>query len=211
MRVAHEEIMLQRYIRLALFASLLLAFLSACGGKTEPAYTLNGTILEPPSEAADFELIAHTGEPWKLSDQRGKVVLIFFGFTSCPDICPTTLATMSTVFRELGDDVENVELAFITLDPERDTLKRLEKYMSIFNPKFTGLFASEADMAPIAKAYGVTYERREMPESALKYTIDHTPFIYVIDKNGMWRELLQDDLPLEDLVNDIRYLAQQKG
>lgn len=174
--------------------------LNACGSPN-----LHGTVLEPPKAAPDFTLVAHTGQPFHLSEQRGKVVLLFFGFTNCPDVCPTALSDMAAVYRRLGNDANQVQVAFVTLDPERDTPARLSKFMTAFNPTFLGLHGSQAEIDPIVKAYGVTVVRRELPNSALKYTIDHSPFVYVIDKTGTWREMLQDGVPIADMVKDIRY------
>ncbi len=182
------------------------ALLSACGRPE-----LHGTVLEPAKPAPDFTLAAHTGQTFTLSQQRGKVVLLFFGFTNCPDVCPTALSDMAVVMRKLGDDAKNVQVAFVTLDPERDTPARLAKYMAAFNPTFLGLHGDQAAIAPIMKAYGVTAIRRELPNSALKYTIDHSPFIYVIDPAGTWRELLQDGIPTTDMANDIRTIMYNGG
>ncbi len=177
--------------------------LNACGRQE-----LHGTVLDPPKAAPDFTLTAHTGQPFRLSEQRGKVVLLFFGFTNCPDVCPTALADMAAVQNRLGADASQVQVVFVTLDPERDTPGRLAKYMGAFNPSFLGLSGTQAEINPIAKAYGVTFVRRELPNSALKYTIDHSPFMYIIDKQGTWRELLQDGIPITDMANDIRYFIR---
>lgn len=187
-------------------AVLLLGLLSACG-----TYTFHGTVLDPPSTAPDFMLTDHNGQPWSLSQQRGKVVLLFFGFTSCPDICPTAMSTMSGVHRKLGKDAEHIQVVFVTLDPERDTQERLAGYTTGFNPTFMGLYGTQAELDTVIKAYGVTAIRRELPNSGLQYTIDHSPFIYVIDQQGIMRELLQDGIPIDDMVSDIRYLVRNGG
>lgn len=194
-----------RFCALLALATSMLG-LHACG-----QVELHGTVLDPPTPAPDFTLVAHTGAPFRLSEQRGKVVLLFFGFTNCPDVCPTALSDIAAVQRKLGSDAEQVQVAFVTLDPERDTPARLAKYMAAFNPRFLGLHGTQAEIAPIIKAYGVTMARRELPNSALKYTIDHSPFIYVIDKTGSWRELLQDGVPIADMANDIRYFIHNGG
>lgn len=193
--------------RIAMLVLLVCVLLISSCGRTE----LHGTVLDPPKPAPDFVLTAHTGQPFRLSEQRDKVVLLFFGFTNCPDVCPTALSDMAVVMRKLGDDAKHVQVAFITLDPERDTPARLAKYMAAFNPTFLGLHGPQATVEPIMKAYGVTAIRRELPSSALKYTIDHSPFIYVIDKTGTWRELLQDGIPTADMANDIRSFIDNGG
>jgi protein SCO1/2 len=189
-------------IQTLLLAAALL--LGACG-----THTFSGTMLEPPNDATDFTLTAHTGEPFRLSEQRGKVVLLFFGFTHCPDVCPTAMSDMAAVFRKLGPDAERVQVALITIDPERDTPERMQKFMAIFNPTFLGLSGTRAQIDPIIKAYGVTAIRRELPDSALKYTMDHSAFTYVIDQNGKWVELLNPELDINAIAEDIRYIVRK--
>ncbi len=185
---------------------LLLLLVAACAAPI----TLKGTALDPPGPAPDFTFTDQQGQPFTLSEHKGKVVLLFFGFTSCPDICPAELANLAAAMRDLGAEAEQVEVALISLDPERDTIERLESYLHAFNPNFIGLRADPAALAPIAKAYGVFYERRELPDSALGYTIDHSGFVYVIDKAGRWREVVAHGTPVEDLVSDLRALIAER-
>lgn len=190
-----------------LLGAVVLVLLSACSTPFEP----HGTMLDPPRQAPDFTLTAHTEQPFRLSEQRGKVVVLFFGFTRCPDICPTALSDLAAVLRELGADADQVQVALVTLDPERDSLERMQTYVTAFYPTFIGLRGDQDELAPIIKAYGVTSIKRELPGSALQYTIDHSPFIYVIDKQGQWRELLQDGTPIKDMANDIRYFIHNEA
>jgi protein SCO1/2 len=190
------------FIQTLLLACALL--LGACG-----SHTFSGTVIEPPNDATDFTLTAHTGQPFRLSEQRGKVVLLFFGFTHCPDVCPTALSDMAAVFRKLGPDAERVQVAFITVDPERDTPQRMEKYMKIFNPTFLGLSGTRAEIDPIIKAYGATARRRDLPNSALVYTMDHSAFTYVIDQSGKWVELFGSNVDIDAMADDIRYLVRK--
>jgi protein SCO1/2 len=195
------------FVRGLLLACVCAALLGACGG----SYTFRGTTLDPPSAAPDFTLTDHRGEPFRLSGQRGKVVLLYFGFTSCPDLCPTTLADLAVVRRELGADAEPVQVALITVDPERDTLERIGPYVTGFDPTFVGLRGTPAELAPILKAYGVTAIKRELPSSALAYTIDHSSFVYVIDQAGTWRALFSHGAAIDDMVSDVRYLVRNGG
>jgi protein SCO1/2 len=194
--------------QLLLLPALGLFLLSACGGQP---YQFRGTTLEPPSQAADFTLADHNGQSFTLSEQRGNVVLMFFGFTSCPEVCPTTLAEMRAARKELGADAEKVRVVFVTVDPERDTPDRMKRYVTNFDPSFTGLIGTEAELKPIYEAYGVTAIRRELPNSGLKYTMDHTAHTYVIDQQGRLRSLLQYGAPVEDIVSDVRYLVKNGG
>lgn len=176
---------------------------SACG-----RYQPRGTILDPAKPAPDFALTTQTGQPFRLSEQRGKVVLLFFGFTHCPDVCPTALSDLAGVFRKLGGDAERVQVAFITVDPERDTPALTAKYVGLFDKRFQGLSGTHAEIDPIVKAYGVSVQRRDLPNSALKYTMDHSAFIYVVDPAGRWAEVFSPGLPIADMAGDIRHLLQ---
>jgi protein SCO1 len=190
----------------ALALALALLALGACA--TTPK--LKGTVLDPALPAHDFTLTDQTGQPFTLSEQQGKVVLIFFGFASCPDICPVELSNLAAVTRQLGADAAAVEVAMVTVDPERDTPERLATYVSAFHPEFIGLYGDPETLAPIIKAYGVYAERRELPESALGYTMDHSGFVYVIDKAGRWRALFSHGTPAEDIAADVRALVRER-
>jgi protein SCO1/2 len=178
--------------------------LSACGG----SYQLRGTRVEPPNQAPDFTLTDQHGQPFHLSQQHGKVVVLYFGFTTCPDICPTTLADLAAVRRQLGDDAGPVQVALITVDPERDTVERMGRYVTRFDPTFIGLSGTPEQVAPVIKAYGVTAIKRPLPKSALKYTMDHSSFIYVIDQQGKWCELFSHGAAVDDIASDLRYLVK---
>jgi protein SCO1/2 len=188
--------------RLALLVCALAA--CACG---EP-YRFRGTVLEPPNVAPDFTIADQYGQPFRLSDQRGKVVVLYFGFTSCPDICPTTLADLAAVQRELGADAERLQVALITVDPERDTQERLARYVQTFDPTFVGLRPTQPELATLLKAYGATAIKRELPDSALGYTMDHSGFMYVIDAAGNWREVFSHGAAVEDIASDLRHLIR---
>lgn len=190
----------------ALTLALALLALGACATTPE----LKGTALDPALPAHDFTLTDQTGQPFTLSEQRGKVVLIFFGFASCPDICPVELANLAAVTRQLGADAAAVEVAMVTVDPERDTPERLATYVSAFHPDFIGLSGDPETLAPIIKAYGVYAERRELPESALGYTMDHSGFVYAIDKAGRWRAIYAHGTPAEDIAGDVRALVRER-
>lgn len=193
-----------RYLRVLLVLSYLA--LSMCG---QP-YQFHGTEIQPPNPAADFTLADFNGRPFRLSDQRGKVVLLFFGFTSCPDVCPTTLSEMQKVWRDLGSDAESVRFVMVTVDPDRDTPDRLRRYVTSFNPAFVGLHGSAAELEPIYKAYGVLAIKRELPNSALGYTMDHTASTFVIDRAGQWRLMLPYQTPVADILGDVRALARER-
>jgi protein SCO1/2 len=188
-----------------LYALLFIVLLSGCGGSHE----FTATVLEPPNTAPDFSLVNQHGETFQLSEQQGSVVLLFFGFTSCPDICPGELAQLAAVRRELGSDAEQVQVAFVTLDPERDTPERLGWYVGNFDPTFYGLYGSPEELEPVLQDYGVTSIKRELEGSQLGYTIDHSAFLYAIDKAGNWRLLFPYGSNIDDIVADVRYLTRE--
>jgi protein SCO1/2 len=198
------------FTRQALRAWLLLLVsalvLSSCG-----THTFRGTVLEPPNQAKDFTLTDHNGQPFTLSQQRGKVLTIFFGFTNCPDVCPTALADMHSVRERLGSDADKLQVLFVSVDPERDTADRIGRYMQMFDPSFIGLTGTRAEIDQVMADYGVTAIKREMPNSALGYTVDHSAFVYVIDAAGNWRLLFPHGSKIDDMTGDLRYLIRQGG
>jgi protein SCO1/2 len=131
-----------------------------------------------------FRLTDQNGEPFSDQDLRGKSFLVFFGFTHCPDVCPTTLFDISEIMRNLGKDADRTAAVFITVDPERDTPAALKEYLSSFDPHVHGLSGDLADIAAVAKAYRVYY--RKVPLEGGDYTMDHTAIVYLMDKEGQF-------------------------
>lgn len=175
----------------------------------ESNYTYQGSLIDPPIPAADFTLTDQNGETFTLSQQQGKVVLIFFGYTNCPDVCPVTLSEYTQVKRQLQDQAEGVEFVFITVDPERDTPERMQTYMANFDPEFTGLSADRAELEPVWKAYGV-YQEKVDSSSAAGYLVDHTARTYAIDKQGNWRLTYPFGMEVEKLTADVRHLLSEE-
>ena len=129
-----------------------------------------------------FHLIDQNGEPFSDQDLKGKSFLVFFGFTHCPDACPTTLFEISEIMSELGSAADRTAALFITVDPERDTSEALKDYLSSFDPHVRGLSGDPTDVAAVAKAYRVYY--RKIPLDGGDYTMDHTAIVYLMDKEG---------------------------
>jgi len=153
-----------------------------------------------------LELTDHTGRARKLEDFRGKAVVLFFGFTHCPDVCPTTLAEVAQAIKTLGADAERVQLLMVTVDPERDTQETLAKYVTAFDPRFLGL---RGDLAATKKAAGefkIYFEKRKQGDG---YTVDHSAQSYVIDPQGRLRLLVRHDRIAQDLAPDLRTLLRQ--
>jgi protein SCO1/2 len=181
--------------------------LAACGRYS----WRTGMLIDDPSAAPPLALTDTRGQPFQLEAFRGGVTLLFFGFTSCPDVCPTTLADLAAARRQLGGDADRLHVVLITVDPERDTPDRLERYVHSFDPSFTALTGSPEQLAQVYQSYGVMATRRDMPGSALGYTVDHTASVYVIDQAGRWRAMISNGSPVEDIVSDLRYMLRSGG
>ncbi|MCA9871058.1 MAG: SCO family protein, partial [Anaerolineae bacterium] len=138
----------------------------------------------------------------------GKVSLLFFGYTTCPDVCPTTLAEARTILNDLGDDANDVEFLFVTVDPERDTPEKLAAYTDAFHPGIIGLTGTPDQLASIYGEFGVRAERVEAPESALGYLMNHTSRMYLVDQDGNLRLSYGYGTPVEDIVNDVKHLVK---
>ncbi|KQV51097.1 MULTISPECIES: SCO family protein [unclassified Duganella] len=186
-----------------LFAALfMLLALVACG---EKQLKFENTDLTGLDYGKGFSLNDHTGKPVTLESYKGKVVVLFFGFTHCPDVCPTTMAEMSAVMKELGPDADKVQVLFATLDPERDTKELLSQYVPGFDSRFVGLYGTPQQVADTAKEFKVFYQKvpGKTPGS---YTIDHTAGSYVFDKGGKLRLFLRHGGGPAPIVHDLKLL-----
>lgn len=181
---------------------LVLAILLAGCGRT-PHF--NATDITGAEWGRDFHLTDHNGKPRQLGDFRGKAVVLFFGYTHCPDVCPTTLTSMREVAKLLGADAAKLQVLFITLDPERDTPDLLARYVPAFDSSFLGLYGDAAATAAAAKEFKVFYQKQpgSTPES---YTVDHTAASYVIDPQGRLRLYAPTSLEPAKIAADIRQL-----
>lgn len=168
-------------------------------------YTFRGSLIEPLLSATDFTLQAHNGQPFTLSEQHGKVVLLFFGYTSCPDVCPATLAEYRQIASQLGDQADAAIFVMITADPERDTPERLANYVTAFNPDFLGLAGSPEELQAVYDGYGVFVEKEDT-DSKAGYLVSHTARIYVIDQDGNLRLTFPFGMEAEDIGSDIAHL-----
>jgi len=161
---------------------------------------------------ADFgkalELTGHDGRPRTLADFRGKVVVLFFGYTHCPDICPTTLADMAAVMKKLGPDAARVQVLFVTVDPQRDTPEVLAKYVPAFDPGFLGLSGDAEATQRTAKEFKIFYELRPAGTPGA-YTVDHSAQSYVLDAQGRLRLFVRQDRIAQDLAEDLRTLLKE--
>lgn len=163
----------------AFFATLALGLgiVAYVGGRGVGGATVQAAAIGGP-----FRLIDQDGRPFSDQDLKGRSFLVFFGFTHCPDVCPTTLFDISEIMRRLGNDADRTAALFITVDPERDTQPALKDYMSSFDPHVRGLTGDQDMLAAVAKAYRVYY--RKVPLEGDDYTMDHTAIVYLMDKEG---------------------------
>ena len=159
----------------------------------------------------DFELTNHDGQPFALSSLRGKVVLIFFGYSSCPDACPTTLSKLSSVARRLGDDRSKIQALYVSVDPDRDTPPVLKADMENFSIGALGLTGKKDDIDKVVKQYAAAYEIVPTPESAAKYTISHTTSVYALDTQGRVRKTFAYEATVDEVVTGIREILAQKS
>ena len=152
-----------------------------------------------------FTLNDHNGQPRSLADFRGKVVVIFFGYTSCPDVCPTALFKLAEVMKALGPEAEKLQVLFVSVDPERDTAARLKDFVPWFHPSFLGLHGDAAQIKAVSEEFRVFSSRRDVG-SQLGYVLDHSSGAYVYDPAGRLRLYVRDTASVEDIVGDIRQL-----
>ena len=179
------------------------ALLLGCGDKPLP---FKSKPYPDAPMAASFTLTDQFGQPRALADFRGKIVSLFFGFTHCPDICPTHLARQAEVMRQLGPKASDVVVLFVSLDPERDTPEALKNYMNAFDPRFIALTGTPDETAKVARQYKIYWQKTPLPDSALIYTIDHTTNSFVIDRKGRLRLVVPHEMSAADVTHDLQLL-----
>jgi protein SCO1/2 len=190
----------------ALAAACVLTFsLSACDKLPGKQASFQNTDVTGLDYAKGFSLTDHTGKPRTLADYKGKVVIVFFGYTQCPDVCPTTMAEMASVMQKLGPQADQVQVLFITLDPERDTPQLLASYVPAFDKRFVGLYGTPEQTARTAKDFKVFYSKVPGKEPG-SYTIDHMAGSYVFDKDGRLRLFIRHGVSADSIAHDVRQL-----
>ena len=183
-----------------------LAVLGAgCDKLTNKTPSFNNTDVTGLDYAKGFSLTDHTGKPRTLQDFKGKVVVLFFGYTQCPDVCPTTMSEMAAVMKELGPAAKDVQVLFVTLDPERDTRELLAAYVPAFHPSFIGLYGDKEATARTAKEFKLFYAKVPGTEPG-SYTVDHTAGSYVFDRDGKLRLFVRHGQGAGPLTADLRQL-----
>lgn len=196
--------------RAAAAVSVLLA-LAGCQPAPPPP-TFQATDISGAAFARDFRLTDHNGQTRTLADFRGKVVAVFFGYTHCPDVCPTTLSDFAAALQQLGPQADKVQVIFVTVDPERDPPELLREFVPAFNPSFLGMYTDAETLARLAREYKVVYQRTSV-KAADDYLIDHSAGTYVYDPQGRLRLLMPYGSTPDAIAQDIRALlaASAKG
>jgi len=184
------------------FLALPLALLVGC---TPTPVPFRNTDLSGATFGRGFELRDHDGQSRSLADFRGRAVIVFFGYTSCPDICPGTLARLASVMQALGPQAPKVQVLFITLDPERDSAERLKNFVPWFHPSFLGLRGDPAETRAVTEEFRVFAARSRVP-GPLGYVIDHSSGAYIYDPAGHLRLYVKDTASVEDIAADLRQL-----
>jgi protein SCO1/2 len=170
-------------------------------------YTYHGTVLQASAVAQDFTLDTSAGKPMSLSDFRGKYLLIYFGYTFCPDVCPLTLSDLKTAVATLGADAERVQVLFISVDPARDTVAQLASYLPHFNPTFLGMTGDSETILQAATQFGIFYDSQQSTSTAY-YTVDHTSTVVVVDPEGYVRLVFPYSITGAEMAADLRHLMQ---
>lgn len=184
---------------------VLACLLAGCDQLTAKPPSFQNTDITGLDYARDFALTDHNGKARTLADFKGKVVLVFFGYTQCPDVCPTTMAELASVMQELGPKADQVQVLFVTVDPERDTQALLAQYVPAFDPRFLGLYGDAAATAKVAKEFKVFYAK-VAGKTAGNYSMDHIAGSYVFDRNGKIRLFVRHGQGAAPIVHDLKQL-----
>ncbi len=195
----------------AIFASALAIFMTVLAFNFifGDAYAYHGVLYEPQIPAADFTLTdVKTGQPFHFYQDRGEVTLLYFGYTQCPDVCPTTLGVWKQIKAGLGSEAERVRFIFISVDPERDTPEILAKYVSIFDESFIGLSEQPEPLSEVIGDFGIFVEKEFFDETAMGYVINHSASTFLVDPEGALRIRYPFDTPADGMLEDVKHLLR---
>ena len=184
----------------------ILISLTLSAATVSAAPQLRTGTFDPPRPAPEFTLQGSNGAPVKLSAYRGKVVALGFGYTSCPDVCPTTLADLAKARKKLGADAKDLQVIYVTVDPERDSAAQLRAYLTAFDPTFVGATGAPAELAAVRKAYGIQTSRKDIPGQPPTYFVHHSSYVYLVDRAGTLRAMMPFGVPVDDIAHDVKVL-----
>lgn len=170
---------------------------------------LKSGTFDPPRLAPDFTLTGSDGKKFTLSELRGKLVILSFGFTHCPDICPVTLARLAQAHKNLGALADQVQVVYVTVDPERDNVERLREYMAHFNPSFIGVTGAPEQLSKVRQSYGILAAKKVHEDGS--YEVHHSSYVYLIGRQGLLRALVPFGAPVDSIVHDIKILLQDNS
>lgn len=188
-----------------LYLSLVLLSLVACQPQNAAETKLVATDISGADFPVTLRLTDHTGKARSMDDFKGKVVALFFGYTNCPDVCPTTMSDLKQTMKLLGEQANDVQVLFVTLDPARDTQEVLAQFVPAFDPRFIGLRGTEEEIAATAAVFKI-FSNKVKSEGASGYTLDHSAGMYVFDKAGKIRLYVEYGEKPADLSNDLKTL-----
>lgn len=198
-----------KVIRVGLMSLVLIGVVGVFVVVFQSPAKLNGAVLDPASPAPDFTLTRSNGSTFQLSQYKGNVVLLFFGYTSCPDVCPTTMAELRQARAELDEkEMRQVQVVFITVDPDRDTPQRIQEYASHFDQNFIGLSGTVDQLHSVWGSYGV-YRELGLKDASGAYEVTHTARTYVIDKAGNLRMTYAFGAPPDGIAHDLKVLVKE--
>jgi protein SCO1/2 len=189
--------------------STFFAVLMLFAATVQAAPALKSGTFSPARAAPEIALTSADGSDFRLSALRGKVVVLEFGFTHCPAVCPASLAMLAQARQKLGMHADRLQVVFISVDPERDTPDRLKSYLAQFDKSFIGLTGTPEQMAAIRKDYGITATKFAAPAGQAGYQMGHSSYLYFIDKKGMLRALMPFGRPADEMVHDVNVLAAE--
>ncbi|MDR3578263.1 MAG: SCO family protein [Anaerolineaceae bacterium] len=168
-------------------------------------YTFHGSVIQPSMSAPDFSLTDTNGQSFQLSQHKGQLILLFFGYTNCPDECPATLAVMKAVFSKLGSQTSRVRFVFVTVDPQRDNPAQIRTFLVKYNSSFIGLGGSQSKLTPVWKAFGV-YQQLPVNSTVPQYQVSHSTQVYLIDPQGHLRLTYDLSTPVDDIYQDVQHI-----
>ena len=186
----------------------LLAMSIAFGAQAADTLGLKSGVFDPPRMAPDFTVRGSDGKELKLSQYRGKLVLLEFGYTSCVDVCPVSLGMLAEARRQMGAQASQLQVIYVTVDPERDTPDRMRNYLRAFDPTFIGATGTPQQMARVRQDYGIAATKKMIDGSKTHYTVGHSSYLYFVDRKGSLRALLPFGRTAADVVHDATLLLK---